>query len=349
LSLQLKDDVANTYMSAVFFYAMFAILFVIFELMTSASFGSFLYSPLSSSQSTQTGYYISIVGIVFTFPLVASYAVFLNQDKIYLQPVINVVYTAIVIVILAYFYFSDDFEISRFALLLLIATAARFWVATFLVRRITSEGIFQLKFHENYKFYTEMLFSGLAVGLLVAVPFVFRGFLPLFGDGVYSTSALVFKVNDMVLALILVPVSSIVLNKYDVTIKWIFALLALATILPAVLISSYFLILLVFPAVQPTLIAHGYNTAVIELSFWTFLVTCLSYVLGMIQIKLGNRILLLLFSLLLMVSVRLPSFSLEDHDLGSYFYNMYASYTVFIILSLGYIAITMAKLIKVNN
>ena len=151
------------------------------------------------------------------------------------------------------------------------------------------------------------------------------------------------------LALILVPVSSIVLNKYDVTIKWVFALLALAILVPTILISSYFFIVLMFPAVQPTLFEHGYNIAVIELSFWTFLATSLSYVLGMIHIRLGNRVLLLLFSLLLMLSVRLPSFSLDGRGLSDYFYNMYLSYTGFIILSLGCIVITMTKLKKLND
>lgn len=340
LSLQLEREVSKAYFSAMIFYFLLAVVFVIFEFATSAAFGSLLYSPLSVNQSVNDAYMISIVGVVFTFPLVASYAIFIKSNKIFLQPLINIVYTLLVVFALLYLYFSDEFILELFALFILIAMLVRFLVATVFVNKITIEKDMFFQVHRDRRFYFEVLFSGLSVGVLVAVPFVFRGYLPIYGEGVYSTSTLVFKVSDMLIAFILVPVCTVVLNKYDVTFKWFVRLLLMSLVLSTLIVVFYYVFLMIFPSVTSMLADHDYNIEVVELSVLAVFVTSLSYVLGMIQIKLGNRFLLFIFSLILLILVRFPEFG---GSVSGYFYNLYFCYALFIVVSIIYISFVMFK------
>lgn len=343
LSLRIKENPRKAYISAMLFYGAIALLLALFEIASTASLGALLYLPLSYNLTTLFAYKITIFGMVATFPLVASYAMFLSGNRIYLQPSINIVYTAFAMLVLVYFHLSGNFSLVQFSALLLLGALLRIIVASVLVKDHFGKTKPTLKIHTELRFYTGMLSSGLAIGFLVAVPFIFRGNLPSFGEGVYSTSAFAFKINDMFFAFLIIPVTSVVLNKYDAAKKWILRLLALSAALPVTLILLLYAVLLVIPDLPALIADYGYRPEVIKLSILAFLGTSIAYTLGMIQVKIGNKALLLLLSGLLVYSVRAQLLIPGDGNLTNYFINMYVSYGVFIILSIVSLAVTYAR------
>lgn len=343
LSLRMKDDFFGVYRSAVIFYGIIALLLVAFEIATSAKFGKFIYGPLGYSFTTIVAYKISILGLVVTFPLAASYAVFLHKQKIYLQPSINIIYTIASLLVLLYFYLSHYFSIIVFASLLLGGAALRLLVATCLAMKNSKFEMPKSGNSKNITFFIEMLSSGLAIGVLVAVPFVFRGNLPIFGDGIYSTSAFAFKVNDMVFAILILPITSIVLNKSLVSIKQVIALCGFSLAVPLILVVILHLSVNYIPQISVFLIKLGFKQEVIEFSITAFCFTSLAYTLGMIQVRIGNKVALLALSVLLVLLVRNPILFINTDELSGYFLNMYTSYMVFIIISTILITIPLIR------
>ena len=343
LSLNCKENFSSVYIPAMLFYLLIGLLFVVFEGGTGNAIGGFLYAPLVTAQATLSAYKILMFGFIFTFPLVVSYGYFLSVGKIHFQPIINMVYTVFSALCLMYFYIVGGFDIKLFASLILLAAFVRFFAAIIFVKWHIPVLSFDNFFENKPSFYFEMLTSGLAVGVLVSIPFVFRGYLPNFGEGVYSTSALVFKVNDMILALLIIPISSVVLTKYNLTVKLVVSLVGLAIIVSLGLVVLLYMSIEIFPAILVLMEDAGFSFEIIKYSVWSLLFTAVAYVLGVILVKLECQVFMLLISLSLLIFIRNPLLFDGEWGLGSYFSNFYYCYTVFILIAFLFMSYAMSK------
>lgn len=344
LSLQMNTEPSENYYSGLIFYIVIGLCFVAFEILSSSFVGSFLYKPLAHASQTNEAYRITLLGIVFTFPLVCSYAVFLNINKIYLQPSINLVFTLFVIFVLLFFYISSSFDLVLFANLLFVAVAIRFVFAIALSKKFISLRVAHFRLRRSWKFYFDMLISGLSVGILISVPFVFRGHLPEFGSGIYSTSAFVFKLNDMVLALLFIPLISLLLNRFELTTKLIVKLASLSIFVPLFLIAIYYAFTSIYSETDSLLKEYGFSEEVVRFSFYAFLFTCSAYLFSMVLVKLKQQKILFLSSVLLISGVRANYFYSEDTSLAAYFYNLYLCYSVFILCMIASVVFFIKKL-----
>lgn len=343
LSLRLKEDFRGAYRATTVFYALVAVLFILSEQLTSAAFGTYIYNAIAENAATAEAYRIAVLGLVFTFPLVAAYAVFLQERRIYLQPGINLVYTLMSLLILSFFYFADFFSITLFAGLLLAGAVIRIALATWLALRKRQPTPVRGAPRRGARFYLEMFSSGLAIGVLVAAPFVFRGGLPSFGEGFYANAALAFKINDLVLAILIIPVTSLVLSRTAASLKQVLLLAGLAIGVSVSMVAVIFVGTTHIPLLQTLLTDFGIDLEIARMSILSFCFTSLAYTLAMVQVRIGSKAVLLALSLGLVWMVRSPMLFTDTGEIPGYFANMYISYTVFIGMSVVVIALSAKK------
>lgn len=337
LSIQYKNNESQSYYSAIIFYLIIALLFVTFEFFTSGFIGGFIYLPLRSSEAALSGYYIILTGLLFTLPLVASYGCFLRTEQLYLQPLMNIIYSAFAIVALIFFYANENFDIIYFTLFLLFGTILRLFFASVLAYKSNLDLKFRKVLRKDLSFYFKLLTSGLAIGLIFAIPFIFRGGLPLFGEGVYSTSSFTFKINDLLVTLLLIPVTSMLLSSYELRGRTLIALLLVCLLLPLLTLSSYYLAVEYIPQIKRLTLENKIDIRIVELSLYTLVFTSVIYILGMILVKIDAAIVLIVFSVLVIVILKSSFLTDGIKTVDEYFYFLYKTYFGFIIALVGFL------------
>jgi len=339
----------KTVHSSILFYFSVSILIIMFEVSTNNFIGNLLFQPLQDNKGLNTSYFIALFSLLFAAPLVGFYGYFLHIEKLYLQPFLNFIFTIVLILLLSTLFLLDNLSPVHAALILLLSTAIRFFIA-YMVFKKWSWGItnwFQLHLHSAPKFYRDLFLSGLSAGLLVVLPYLFRAELPLYGEGLYAVATLAFRVSDLVLALLIVPLTLIFIGKVDINSN--LKLLGY--------IATFFILGMIFPTLYFFLQLLGGNSWVellgtdLELLnniILSHALMVLSYGLSMLLIQKHYNKTAAVISLAVML-IFLFSKDLELLDLNMYFYLFYSVYVVYIFLALSLLVVGMANRLNFND
>lgn len=199
--------------SGVAFYLLLGMVLVGIEIATGASFGGNLFSGLKDNGDLRSDYFISLVILCFILPTGLFNGVFLFYEKLYLQPLMNLVFSIIIVLGLIGLFIVAKITTHSVVMLLIFSASVRFFVSLFVSIYLHRINWTRLGFVNDLSFYKNLFVSGLSVGFVFIIPYAFRGGLPRYVDGGFALASLAFKVNDLIIALLIIPIVSLLLKK----------------------------------------------------------------------------------------------------------------------------------------
>jgi peptidoglycan biosynthesis protein MviN/MurJ (putative lipid II flippase) len=197
---------SSVIISSLLFFSLFSLILVTLENMFSAPVGSLLFVRLDRHAELASAYSISFYILLLSMPVAVFNGYFLFKDSLHYQPLTNVFFSLVTLSGLLFFFLFELNQLSYIAGLLLLAGMVRLMFAFFISRYKLQLRFSNVRLISDIKFYKQLFYSGLSVGIVFFLPYLFRGRLPEFGDGFYTLSALVFKFNDLFIAFLLIPV-----------------------------------------------------------------------------------------------------------------------------------------------
>ena len=316
-----------------------AIALIVIESQFGQTLGRLLF-PLEIANSDLTDAYLLVVfSLVSSLPMAALNAVYLQFDKIHYQPLLNLIFTIIVLLGLSLVYLSTTFNVRLFGAVILVASLSRFGIGIFLARRL---GVSFEQRHLLSASTTDfkLLVLGMAGGGIYLFSLVFRGELGSIGPGLYSQVSLLFKVNDFWMALVLTPLALLSLKVEKTKWQKLGLVFKLQLITVGYCVIAYLVneILLVWFYID--LISR--QVLVLSLAYGT--INGLLYLLSLVLISEKKGLALLVAMLLCFSSfaLQLDHVATGDQMIASYFQIGFAS------LSLG-ILVSMAAILRTGD
>jgi hypothetical protein len=215
LAALLRDDDGNkaerVYRSAILAFITVGAVVTALEVGLRAPLGRTLFHGLGAEPDLVGAYLLVIAGLMLSLPMVVSNAIYLHRRCLFLQPAVAMSYTA---VLMAGFFllYSSAVGFLGVAAIIVVALLVRFVIGNMLairllpIRRLFGPIIFR------FVFYRQLMVSGIGIGVVALLPFLFRAALPTFGDGYYSATAFLYKFNDLAHALLVIPLVSLYLT-----------------------------------------------------------------------------------------------------------------------------------------
>lgn len=317
ISLQLNEknygSKKSVFFSATFFYIFIAILILILEYFSGFFIGNLIYPSMESSEELKEAYFLALLSIIVSFPLAVNYGYYLNANRLYLQPALNVLYLSILILSVGAWYFYNSISLMLMSLAIVFSSLVRYFFALLFTFQIARVEKFSLIL--DWKFYTKLFNSGLSVGFLLLFPYLFRGELTRFVDGLYAYSSVAFKFGDIFFALLVIPY---ILNKYKDELLDVGKVTNTIALLTLILIAV--LGLISFVKADISLVDDlRYAGVILSLLTYAFFPSC--YFVSMLLIRQGLEAWSLLLSALSVVV--LISLKGQVNEIGSYFMTFY--------------------------
>ena len=183
----------------------------------------------------------------------------------------------------------------------------------------------------DLSFYKEVFLSGLSLGFVIIIPFIFRGGLTQFEDGAFALAGLSFKINDLMVASVLIPLISILSRRKKLQFRSGF----LFSFLLPILMSFIFVSLANFLADYFELDPQKLD--VIELSLYSSIFIAPSIFLSMYFVSIAKSKISFTTGLIcLLILLKMGNSFLS---LVNYFYFFYCLFLLFIFIHLLYLLI----------
>ncbi len=115
------NNVHSVAVSAALFYLFVAVLFIGFEYIFNSPVGKHLYIDISTNANLNAAYLISIVALLFSLPMVAPNSIFLFKEKLFLQPLMNIVFTIVIISLILAAYYMETLSTTLAAVIIIVA------------------------------------------------------------------------------------------------------------------------------------------------------------------------------------------------------------------------------------
>lgn len=200
--------------SALVFYLFLGLALMIVEVLSQGVFGENLFSGLRDNTELQSDYFTSLIILCFILPTGLFNGVFLFYEKLYLQPLMNLIFSTIVVLgLIGLFFIVAKITTKTLALLLVFAACVRFFVSFLVCSFLHKINWRQLGFISVPSFYKNLFVSGLSVGFIFIIPYLFRGGLPRYVEGGFALASMAFKVNDLMITLFIIPVVSLLIKR----------------------------------------------------------------------------------------------------------------------------------------
>jgi len=328
LAMAKHSGSSDTLGSGVVFYLLLGIALVGIEISSGASFGDTLFSGLKSNSDFQADYFISLIMLCFVLPTGIFNGVFLFYDKLYLQPLMNLFFSILIVLGLIGLFNVTVITTQSVVIVLVFAACVRFFVSLFVSLHLHRINWKLLGFVNEISFYKNLFVSGLSVGLIFIIPFVFRGELPRYVDGGYALAAVAFKVSDLIVALLIIPIASLLLKRNALP----FGFGLLATFFTALVTS-----LLACWAIEH--IPAIYNLKVEEFDIVRFsllsgIVTMPSVFVTLYFVNISRSNVSVVAGFLVLLAVLFLGDRFQQ--LSFYYYYLYAMFVIFIVIHLIY-------------
>ncbi len=184
----------------------------------------------------------------------------------------------------------------------------------------------------NVSFYKSLLLSGLSIGVLVLLPFIFRAKLPEFGEGLYASSVIYFKFNDLTLAFLVIPITTLLLKKQhqDYSVSKLLFVVLLFSVLIAVFVSVCAYMVAQLNINIPILSASPMLAVYVAICL---VFSSAAYIVSMSLVKQKQHKLSAIAAALSLYYL-LYKQGKGDSDLEAYFYVLYMSYFIYMIVAL---------------
>ena len=325
------SPIDSYYWSATTLYVVIAMVIIVIEVLFGQPLGNIFYNGLGENESLTSAYKVSLLAILLGLPIVSANAVFLFKDKIYLQPAMNILFTLALIAALSVA-FIKGFDIKYAAYCILVAAFIRYVCALAISKKNIGLRLRNISFIKEKAFYKELLLAGLGIGFLILIPFIFRSELTQFGEGIYVVAALSFKVNDLAMALFIIPVTSLILKNSDITSQKIKKLIV---ILLAILIAGVSLEMLLLYINQQYLHIVEINDMqldVIQYSLTYIICAAFAYVVSMVFVRKNLMSLVNISSLLALVFLVIAKDMSSYDNIVEYYGILYSTFTIYMLL-----------------
>lgn len=327
-------EYSQMFTSSLLLYLFLALLLLVIEVTLAYPVGQLLFVAFQQDSAIQRAYELVLVGLIFTLPIVGPNAVFLYREKMYVTPLLNVVFT--IILLATIFAVYSEITLYRLAMAIIAASIVRFIVALLVAQNLSSGNLLGWPGSVNALFYLRLLSSGVGLGLLVLLPFMFRAELPEFGDGLYAGVAVLFKFVDLYTALLVVPITALILRSAGASPWRRYAILA-ATVLGVSLIMITVALLLKEHLVS--FVPARYWSGQIDIAYDYILVvllfSSLAICVSLIAVDQQRSGAVLIGSVAAVGVLILFRYLAPADSLPSYFAQLYISYCVFFGFTLG--------------
>lgn len=199
--------------SALVFYLLLGFVLIIVEVLSQGGFGENLFTGLRDNAELQSDYFMSLIMLCFILPTGLFNGVFLFYEKLYLQPLMNLIFSIIVVLGLIGLFSAAKITTKTLVLLLIFSACVRFFVSFLVCSYLHKINWRQVGFIAVPSFYRNLFVSGLSVGFIFIIPYLFRGGLPRYVEGGFALASVAFKVNDLVIALFIIPIASLLIKR----------------------------------------------------------------------------------------------------------------------------------------
>lgn len=322
--------------SVFFFYFLLALTILCFEIILGPFLGKLLFSKFNELHNFKLPYYISISALCLSLPLISFFSIYIYIEKLYLQPLVNSLYTFVVCLGLYLIFFLENESFFLLSFVILVASVIRLLVCAFSIDNFFRFSCLRFTISKDPHFYKELFFSGISIGVLLALPFLFRAHLPSFGDGLYSKVAFMFKIGDLVQGMFVLPITLMLLKNNSLSNgKKIKILLSLYVVL-------FLSLLVLIQLINPTLsLVNSFfeMNAVIEMELlsnviYSFLFSVLAYVLSMFLVQQGLvKVVTLAAFFSCTVFLTFQNF-VNYVDLNTYFTLLYFTYALYLLVGI---------------
>jgi hypothetical protein len=314
--------------SALAFYLLLGMVLMIVEIVSGGSFGGNFFSGLRGNTELKTDYFNSLIILCFILPTGLFNGVFLFYDKLYLQPLMNLTFSIIIVLGLIGLFSVAKITTKSVVFLLILASCTRFFLSFSVSYYLHKVSWKKMGFVNDLSFYKSLLLSGLSVGFVFIIPYLFRGGVPRYVEGGFSLASMAFKVNDLVVSLLIIPIVSLLIKRNSLSFKPGLLLtlsIALAVSLLACLAMYY------IPAIY-TLEAQKFKVIQLSILSGIFITPSVFVTLYFVNIAKTN----VSFLAGLVVFLAVLFFGNRFEQLSFYFYYLYILFFVFITIHVIY-------------
>ncbi len=334
------------YWSATAFYVFIGIIICLIEILFGQPLGNIFYNDLSNNETLLSAYKVSLFAILLGLPVVSANAVFLYKDKIYLQPVMNILFTLVLMITLS-IAFIKGFDIKYAAVCIIIAALVRYLSAFFISKKNINFNKASFKWIKNNSFYRELLLAGLGIGFLILIPFVFRSELTQFGEGMYVVATLSFKVNDLIMALLIIPVTALILKNDNITRREIKKLILTLLLISLVSVSLEMFLLYINQNYLSMVEINDNQLKVIQLSLAYIFCSAMAYIISMVFVRKKLIAIVNISSLIALIYLVIVKDAIVYKSILEYYAILYSTFGIYMLLLTVFYNIRKLYLVKV--